>query len=244
MYYATYESSKDYTNKLLSSVINTQNPTKTAVANGVAGLVSSLVVQLYYVPLDVVTQRLMVQGLPGVTKYSGGVDAFRKIFRADGIAGLYRGFAMSVITYCPANAAWWIAYDFSQHTIWKNLGYSKMDDGRHPSEAFRVFVQAAGCVAAVVASSIITNPLDTIKTRLQVMEGKDGHKPNIRGTVKQLLNEDGCKGFYRGLGPRILSSSLQLTPTIVVYEFLKRLSLKPVQNLEPVQSSLSATTDQ
>ena len=66
-----------------------------------------------------VTQRLMVQGVPGVTKYSGGIDAFRKILQVDGIRGLYRGFAMSVITYCPSTAVWWGAYGTSQYMIWR-----------------------------------------------------------------------------------------------------------------------------
>lgn len=228
MFLASLEISKESTHKILSTV-NLPDTTKTALANGVGGLASSLVSELYYVPLDVVTQRLMVQGLPGVVKYSGGIDAFRKILQADGIGGLYRGFAMSVITYCPSAAVWWGAYGTCQHSIWKKLGYTGEIDGQHPSPLLLVSVQGAGGVVAGAASSIITTPLDTIKTRLQVIEGKGGHKPTIRDTVKQLMNEDGWKGFYRGLVPRFLSMSLSGTSMIVTYEFLKRLSLKPIQ---------------
>lgn len=228
MFLATLEISKDSTNRLISSV-NLPDATRTAVANGVAGLVSSLVSEIYYVPLDVVTQRLMVQGLPGVTKYTGGIDAFRRILQTEGIFGLYRGFAMSVITYCPSTAVWWGAYGTSQHVILKSLGYGKIDNGQSPNQGLLVTVQAVGGVMSGAASSVITTPLDTIKTRLQVMEKKEGHTPTITGTVKQLVNEDGWKGFYRGLGPRFLSMSLWGTSMIVTYEFLKRLSLKPMQ---------------
>ncbi|MCO5597164.1 hypothetical protein L7F22_051240 [Adiantum nelumboides] len=225
MFLATLEISKESTTKLLSEV-NLPEATKTTVANGVAGLVSSLMAELYYVPLDVVTQRLMVQGLPGVTKYDGGVHAFRKILHTDGVRGLYRGFGMSVITYCPSATVWWGAYGASQHTIWKSMGYI---DGQHPGEMLVVSAQAAGGVVAGAASSVITAPSDTIKTRLQVMENKEGHKPTIIGTAKQLINEDGWRGFYRGLGPRFLNMSLWGTSMIVTYEYLKRLSVKPLQ---------------
>lgn len=57
-------------------------------------------------------------------------------------------------------------------------------------------------------------------TGLQVIESKAGSRPTIGGTVKQLLNEDGWRGFYRGLGPRFLSMSLWGTSMIVTYEFL------------------------
>lgn len=63
----------------------------------------------------------MVQGTPGATKYDGSIDAIRKILRADGIRGLYRGFGMSVLTYSPSSAVWWAAYGSSQRLIWRYL---------------------------------------------------------------------------------------------------------------------------
>jgi solute carrier family 25 protein 44 len=53
MFLATLEISKESTNKLMSDM-NIPDATKTALANAVGGLVSSLISELYYVPLDVV----------------------------------------------------------------------------------------------------------------------------------------------------------------------------------------------
>ena len=53
----------------------------------------------------------MIQGTPEATKYSGGIDAVRKILKVDGVRGLYRGFGMSVM--------WWGSYGASQRLIWK-----------------------------------------------------------------------------------------------------------------------------
>lgn len=69
--------------------------------------------------LSQVSQRLMVQGTPGATHYTGSVDAISKIVKADGIRGLYRGFGMSVLTYSPSSAVWWAAYGSSQRLIWR-----------------------------------------------------------------------------------------------------------------------------
>lgn len=68
-----------------------------------------------------VSQKLMVQGYSGHETYSGGVDVIRKIIKSDGIRGLYRGFALSVMTYAPSNAVWWASYGSSQRVIWRYL---------------------------------------------------------------------------------------------------------------------------
>lgn len=229
MFLVTLEVSKEYVFRLISH-LNLPDATRTAISNGAAGLISSLLSEIYYVPLDVVTQRLMVQGLPGVAKYSGGVDTFRRILQTEGILGLYRGFGMSILTYCPSAAVWWGAYGTSQHVIWRTLGYDDAVNTQCPSQGLLVSVQAVGGVVAGASSSVITTPLDTIKTRLQVLENKEGCSPTVSRTVKVLWNDDGWKGFYRGLEPRFLSMSLWGTSMIVTYEFLKRLSVRPLES--------------
>ncbi|KAL3682108.1 hypothetical protein R1sor_000130 [Riccia sorocarpa] len=200
--------------------------TAAALANGTAGLVSSMASQTVFVPLDVVSQRLMVQGTIGTTQYNGSIDAVRQILKADGIRGLYRGFGMSVLTYSPSSAVWWAAYGSSQRLIWRGLGYGSRVDLEPPSQSKMFLVQASGGIAAGFVSSIATTPLDTIKTRLQVLKGETDGTPTVAQTVKQLIKENGYRGFYKGLVPRFVSMSLWGTSMITSYEFLKRLSVK------------------
>ncbi|KAL3643861.1 hypothetical protein CASFOL_011793 [Castilleja foliolosa] len=195
-------------------------PTKAAIANGAAGMMASLCTQAVFVPVDVVSQRLMVQGYSGHASYTGGLDVVRKVIKADGIRGLYRGFGLSVITYSPSSAVWWASYGASQRFIWRHL-----DDGiAAPSGRNIVLVQAAGGIIAGATASCITTPLDTIKTRLQVM-GQE-NRPSARQVVRNLIAEDGWTGFYRGLGPRFVSMSAWGTSMILAYEYLKRMCSK------------------
>jgi solute carrier family 25 folate transporter 32 len=63
---------------------------------------------------------------------------------------------------------------------------------------------AAGAGAGLV-SSIVTCPLDVVKTRLQAQylardaKGYEG----VEATCKRIWRQAGVKGFYRGLGPTI-----------------------------------------
>ncbi|BAT83235.1 Carnitine/acylcarnitine translocase-like protein [Vigna angularis] len=198
--------------------------TQAAIANGVAGMTSSIFAQSVFVPIDVVSQKLMVQGYSGHAQYSGGLDVARKVLRSDGIRGLYRGFGLSVMTYSPSSAVWWASYGSSQRVIWRFLGHDTKYDEHTPSLQKIMLVQAMGGIIAGASSSCITTPLDTIKTRLQVM----GHenKMSIKQVAKDLINEDGWKGFYRGFGPRFFSMSAWGTSMILTYEYLKRVCAK------------------
>ncbi|XP_065006908.1 uncharacterized protein LOC103978919 isoform X3 [Musa acuminata AAA Group] len=93
--------------------------TRIALSNGAAGLVSNVFSCVYFVPLDVISQRLMVQGLPEMIKYNGPFDVIRKVLRSEGLHGLYRGFGITVATQSPASALWWGAYGAAQHVIWR-----------------------------------------------------------------------------------------------------------------------------
>ncbi|XP_039126836.1 solute carrier family 25 member 44-like [Dioscorea cayenensis subsp. rotundata] len=216
--------------KMLKSIEDLDMPdaTRIAVANGTAGLFSNLVSSAYFVPLEVICQRLMVQGLPGITTYNGPFDVAHKVLKTEGLRGLYRGFGLTVVTQSPASALWWGAYGSAQHIIWRSLGFGDEIE-RKPSHLELVTVQATAGTIAGACSSIITTPLDTIKTRLQVMDDYGTGRPSVWKTTKVLLQEDGWRGFYRGFGPRFLNMSLWGTSMIVTYELIKRLSLKREQ---------------
>ncbi|KAJ6689868.1 hypothetical protein OIU85_006190 [Salix viminalis] len=184
--------------------------TRVGIANGVAGMLSNLVSCVYYVPLEVICQRLMVQGLPGAASYKGPFDVTHKVMKTEGFRGLYRGFGLTALTQSPASALWWGTYGAAQHIIWRSMGY-RDDMDMKPSHLEMVTVQAMAGTVAGACSSVITTPVDTIKTRLQVMDNYG--------------KMDGW-GFYRGFGPRFVNMSLYGTTMIVTYELIKRLSIK------------------
>lgn len=231
-------------------------PTAATIANAAAGLSAAMAAQLVWTPIDVVSQRLMVQGgggggggnssskLPAAAsttscRYANGIDAFRKILHSDGPKGLYRGFGISILTYAPSNAVWWASYSVAQRLVWGGIGYrrlGKKDDesGENGVNTFRpdsktvMAVQGVSAAMAGGVSALITMPLDTIKTRLQVLEGDENGRrgPTIGQTVRNLVREGGWTACYRGLGPRWASMSMSATTMITTYEFLKRLSTK------------------
>lgn len=234
-------------------------PMAATIANAAAGLSAAMAAQLVWTPIDVVSQRLMVQGAvsfghgggnmnSGVAKasackYLNGIDAFRKILNTDGPKGLYRGFGISILTYAPSNAVWWASYSVAQRMVWGGIGWYSCkkdeDSNENRLRAFRpdsktiMAVQGVSAAMAGGMSALITMPLDTIKTRLQVLDGEENGRrgPTVAQTIRNLVKEGGWTACYRGLGPRWASMSMSATTMITTYELLKRMSTKSQEAL-------------
>ncbi|KAL6642646.1 hypothetical protein ACP70R_020827 [Stipagrostis hirtigluma subsp. patula] len=67
-------------------------------------------------PTDVVKSVLQVDDYKN-PKYSGAMDAFRKILAADGVKGLYKGFGPAMARSVPANAACFLAYEVTRSAL-------------------------------------------------------------------------------------------------------------------------------
>ncbi|KAL8475881.1 hypothetical protein ACS0TY_028512 [Phlomoides rotata] len=166
--------------------------TKAAIANGVGGMMGSTCSQVIFVPIDVISQRLMVQGYSGhSTTYSGGLDVARRIIKAHGVRGLYRGLGLSIATYSPSSGVWWASYGVI------------------------LLAQASGGIFAAATATLLSNPLDTMKTRLQMTGHAYDKGPTAKQVVRSLIADGGWTGFYRGLGPRFFTMSAWGTSMIV-----------------------------
>lgn len=192
VYLGTLESSKSgVLSSLKKAAPNLSETAQVSAASFVSGAMASLAGQLVIVPIDVVSQRLMITGGPngiedhriyqGANSNSGGQRAFhtsrpnglklvQHILQTDGIRGLYRGFGASVATFVPTSAIWWTAYGF-----WKDILFNEFDivresqrkDTHKRSEAELLSVHVVAGILTGCTSAGLTNPLDVIKTRLQ-----------------------------------------------------------------------------
>ena len=182
-----------------------------------------------------------------VVRRVGGITLAQKIIQEDGVRGLYRGFGASVATFVPSSAIWWASYGGWQSVLWHQLDKfqsktQKMnrdgDDGVERSSGEILRVQIVAGVLTGCTSAALTTPLDVIKTRLQTRGAGDATssiekkgslplKPTWRGTASELIKTHGIGGLYRGLGPRMLSTSIWGTTMVTTYEFLKRLCMLP-----------------
>jgi solute carrier family 25 carnitine/acylcarnitine transporter 20/29 len=67
-------------------------------------------------PTDVIKSLVQIDDFKN-PKYSGTVDAFRKVFATEGVKGLYRGFGPAMARSVPANAAAFLAYEMVRSSL-------------------------------------------------------------------------------------------------------------------------------
>ncbi|KAJ0001858.1 hypothetical protein NQD34_001654 [Periophthalmus magnuspinnatus] len=216
-YITTYQVVRKYV-----SLYSDNNTLKSLVAGGSA----SLVAQSITVPIDVVSQQLMMQGqrehlsrFKVHTDTGGSKRVFGptrnimgQIFAADGLRGFYRGYVASLLTYIPNSAVWWPFYHF----------YAEQLSRLAPSDCPHLLLQAVAGPLAAATASTVTNPMDVVRARIQV-EGRS----SVMDTFKQLISEEGFWGLTKGLSARIISSAPTAIVMVVGYETLKKLSLRP-----------------
>jgi len=160
------------------------------LASGGAAGATSL---CFVYPLDFARTRLGadVGKGAGQREFKGLGDCLIKIFKADGISGLYRGFFVSVQGIIIYRAAFFGLYDTAKGMTGKtNILISWM---------------IAQCVTTV--SGIISYPFDTVRRRLMMQSGRKGGEVMYKGTLDcwaKILKNEGGGAFFKGAFSNVL----------------------------------------
>ncbi|CAH0557718.1 unnamed protein product [Brassicogethes aeneus] len=193
----------------------------------IAGGAASVVGQTIIVPFDVLSQHLMMLGLrtqgggeafnplgiktsAGRSKFSITVDVVRKIFKVDGLQGYYRGYLASLAAYVPNSALWWGFYHIYQDELFAIM----------PSWVSTLLIQSTAGTLGGFTTTIITNPLDIVRARLQVQRLE-----SMKTAFKDLWHEEGLRMFTKGLSARLIQSATFSFSIILGYETIKRISV-------------------
>eukprot|EP00455_Lapot_gusevi_P024825 TRINITY_DN2590_c0_g1_i1.p1 TRINITY_DN2590_c0_g1~~TRINITY_DN2590_c0_g1_i1.p1 ORF type:complete len:352 (-),score=36.40 TRINITY_DN2590_c0_g1_i1:79-1038(-) len=180
------------------------------VAGSCAGVCTRTVLQ----PLDLIKTRMQVQDVGAQQHYTGIRHAFTSIVRNEGVSALYTGLAPGLMGSGVAWGVYFYVYNTTKR-LWKNyLGQSEL--GAHMN-----FVSAA---TAGVATSLATNPIWVIKTRIQLQyKGTDAshHYKGVFDCINRTIREEGFFALYRGIVPAlwlVSNGALQF----MFYEELKK----------------------
>jgi solute carrier family 25 protein 44 len=221
----------------LTTVLNdldVASPTTVAtISAGMAGGIAAVASQLMAVPMDIISQRQMVSNTTPTPSTRSIVQSV--LASNEGVRGLYRGFGISLFASLPTGTVWWATYAACQEQLAPQSSPSThpLDESiissLHPTIRWIAVQLCSGVSAAVVAASL-SQPLDVVKTRLQVASSDSKSvmtDVSCSNIVKTLWNEPGIQGFYKGMLPRMIHMSLWGTILASAYEYLKFISRHP-----------------
>ncbi|PMD54333.1 mitochondrial carrier [Hyaloscypha bicolor E] len=164
-----------------------------------AGFFSAIPMTLITAPFERVKVLLQIQGqkqlAPGEKpKYSGGVDVVRQLYKEGGVRSVFRGSFATLARDGPGSAAYFATYEY----IKRRLTPLDPATGKPSGNLSLPAITCAGA-AAGVAMWVPVFPIDTVKSRLQTMEGK----PTVGGVISGLYRNGGLKAFFPGFGPAL-----------------------------------------
>eukprot|EP00696_Hemimastix_kukwesjijk_P015966 gnl/Hemi2/425_TR146_c0_g1_i1.p1 gnl/Hemi2/425_TR146_c0_g1~~gnl/Hemi2/425_TR146_c0_g1_i1.p1 ORF type:complete len:291 (+),score=72.12 gnl/Hemi2/425_TR146_c0_g1_i1:147-1019(+) len=199
LYFAVYEAAKQW----LGAGNNT--PLKTGLAGACAVAAHDAVVT----PLDVVKQRLQLYR----SAHTGVFKAMRSLYAEHGARLFFLSYPTTLAMNCPYAATNFIVYEACKHHLAEH--YPK-----HPHAAWHHLL--SGMLAGVCAAAV-SNPLDVVKTRLQV-QGEAG-RPKLAGFQEAFRSvyAEGPRTFFRGVSPRMTYAASSLGLCWTTYEYMKKL---------------------
>jgi len=221
--FGTYEFAKA---ALLDLEGEEHQPVRAAACGAMATLAHDAIIT----PTDVVKQRLQMGG------YLGAVDCVISIYRNEGLGAFYR----SLPTTLTMNIPYMGLLVASNESLKRFLHLDGAGGSRTGFSGAHWYFFTAGISGAFAAG--MTLPLDVVKTRLQTQgcfhqppassssdapasAARAATHPRYSGilsTMRVISREEGARGFFRGLGPRVALAMPSAAICWGTYETIRR----------------------
>ncbi|CAI5759046.1 unnamed protein product [Candida verbasci] len=209
IYFTVYERSKRFYPNFLKSEFNIINPSVIHFFSALtAGMASSIAVN----PIWVVKTRLMVQNKQQKHKYSGTIDAFKKMYKHEGIKVFYSGLVPSLFGLLH------VGIHFPAYEKLKKLFHCNNQNQNKQGLLWRLI--GASSISKMIASTI-TYPHEILRTRMQIRNENNVKKLSFINTIKNVYFHDGLKGFYAGYLTNLARTVPASAVTLVSFEYFK-----------------------
>eukprot|EP00532_Pseudo-nitzschia_australis_P002421 CAMPEP_0168183150 /NCGR_PEP_ID=MMETSP0139_2-20121125/12335_1 /TAXON_ID=44445 /ORGANISM="Pseudo-nitzschia australis, Strain 10249 10 AB" /LENGTH=822 /DNA_ID=CAMNT_0008104251 /DNA_START=70 /DNA_END=2538 /DNA_ORIENTATION=+ len=190
------------------------------ISGGCAGACQLLVTN----PLEIVKIRMQMQGETARIFQGKGFEvpkglglhymSFTQIIQGFGMTGLYKGAAACLMRDIPFGAIYFPAYAAC-------MDYLVNREGSTGASSSSILI--SGTLAAVPAS-LLTNPMDLVKTRMQVANrpGEEIYS-GIGDCIRKVNQAEGPWAFFKGSFPRVARIAPQFGLSLFAYEKLSQL---------------------
>ncbi|KAJ1923035.1 Mitochondrial carrier protein ymc2 [Tieghemiomyces parasiticus] len=205
---------------------------KDCLAGSIGGILQVLTGQ----PFDTVKVRLQTMPTPVAGQpplYTGTLDCIRATYRHEGFVGFYKGTTTPLVGVGLCVSIQFAALEYmKRHFHAQNAhqsGVAKAAAGEAPLTGTQLYIAGA---AAGVANSVVSGPVEHVRTRLQVQTG--GPAPAVATAassariyysgpldcVAQIYRQHGLRGLYKGQVATVLRELHGYGAYFLAYEYL------------------------
>jgi solute carrier family 25 (mitochondrial citrate transporter), member 1 len=162
---------------------------------------------LVVTPQETLKTKLIHDKLSPEPKYRNVFHGIYSIAKSQGFWGIYAGAIPTILKQSTNQGVRFVVFEDAQKVTQSIIPIKVVAD------------LLAGAFAGV-CSTMVNNPIDVIKTNLQ---GLESHK--YKGVVDcfgHILKDEGIRGFYKGVGPRLARVTLDVGLTFAIFNSIKR----------------------
>uniref|UniRef100_A0A1A9WA72 ADP/ATP translocase n=1 Tax=Glossina brevipalpis TaxID=37001 RepID=A0A1A9WA72_9MUSC len=179
------------------------------LASGGAAGATSL---CFVYPLDFARTRLAADtGKGGAREFTGLGNCLSKIFKSDGLVGLYRGFGVSVQGIIIYRAAYFGFYDTARGML--------PDPKNTP-----IYISWAIAQVVTTVAGIVSYPFDTVRRRMMMQSGRKASDIIYKNTVHcwaTIAKQEGPGAFFKGAFSNVLRGTGGAF-VLVLYDEIKK----------------------
>jgi solute carrier family 25 (mitochondrial phosphate transporter), member 23/24/25/41 len=181
------------------------------LVNFVAGATASILSKTSTAPLERVKVLYQMQ----TSKPPSMFTTLKSLYQEAGIVGLFRGNLVNLMKSSPENAVKFMVFEACKDILY----VAGIEEPPH------AYIFACASMGGVAAHSLCF-PLEVLKTKL-AGSSKEAYRGLI-DCIGKVYAADGIRGFYRGVGPAVLStiphSGVTLTSYTAAKDFFARRS--------------------
>ncbi|XP_044252305.1 mitochondrial glycine transporter A-like isoform X2 [Tribolium madens] len=169
------------------------------------GMVARCMSGVALIPITVVKTRVE----SGVYGYNGVTSALREIYKTEGLRGMTCGLIPTLFRDAPFSGLYLMFYTQTKLLVPREILDSSMASPAHFT---------CGVTAGVLAS-VVTQPADVLKTKMQLYPNKFN---GLWSVVVYVHGKYGVRGYFKGMVPRMLRRTLMAAMAWTVYERLSK----------------------
>jgi len=188
---------KDYFKRTFGYDRNRDGYTKWFIGNLASGGAAGACSLLFVYSLDYARTRLANDNKSakkggGDRQFNGLVDVYKKTWASDGIAGLYRGFAISCVGIVVYRGLYFGLFDSLKPVI---------ITGNLKDSFFAAFLLGW---AVTIGAGLASYPLDTVRRRMMMTSGEATKYRSSLHAFNEIVKNEGSKSLFKGAGANIL----------------------------------------
>eukprot|EP00943_MAST-04B_sp_MAST-4B-sp1_P006337 g6337.t1 len=178
---------------------------------GAGAFTKTIIAPLERIKILYQLQGMKTEGIGKNRKYKNFFQTGKLILKEEGIRAFWKGNFANVLRASPVYAC-----KFTMNDQFK-LAIAKTYNKSSKTSTLTIWQKMLAGTSSGFCTTFITYPLEVVRTRLALGPGMGVKYNGVFDCLKRTIVEEGLRGYYKGLGPTLLSGPFYVGMQMTFY---------------------------